>query len=118
MICKYNCTGNEISTNFEQLIAAIKHHAIKGKLHYFVFDNVNRLFGRKLFRRILVMKRILKDYIRVIMICNGFILELKFFDEFLLSEESFVPLYMPNPTKDCLKLVLKDNLNECNNPSF
>jgi hypothetical protein len=81
------------------------------RLIYMVFDNITRLFGRKLFKKILSLKSALKNRVRLILICDGFIPKVKFFDGFLLLEENFIRVLMPSPTKEHLGVVLSNKLS-------
>jgi len=78
---------------------------------YLVFDNITRLFGRKLFKKILSLKYSLRVEIRVILICDGFIPKVKFCSDFLLLEEDFIRVLMPSPSKEHLAVVLSDKLS-------
>eukprot|EP00826_Nyctotherus_ovalis_P054288 TRINITY_DN7100_c0_g2_i1.p1 TRINITY_DN7100_c0_g2~~TRINITY_DN7100_c0_g2_i1.p1 ORF type:complete len:231 (+),score=68.79 TRINITY_DN7100_c0_g2_i1:549-1241(+) len=89
---------------------------VKKRTRYLVFDNVNRIVYRKVFRKIVGVMRVLKEYVRVVMICNGCIPKLSFFDEFMATDQSFFPIYMPPPSKDHLKTVLRDKISEIANP--
>jgi len=108
--------SNQTSTSFINLVKAVKQQVIKGKIRYLVFDNIDEIVHRKLFRKIMAVRRALKDYVRIVMICNGCIPKLSFFDEFLATEANFFPIFMPPPSREHLKEVLRDKVNEITNP--
>jgi hypothetical protein len=116
LISNKSLKSNETSTNFVNLIKTVKQQVVKGKIHYLVFDNINEIVNRKVFRKMMALRRALKDYVRIVMICNGCIPKLSFFDEFLAAEATFFPIFMPPPSKEHLKEVLRDKVNELTNP--
>lgn len=77
---------------------------------YFVFDNITRIFGRKLFKKVMALKSALKNRLKLVLICDGFIPKTKFCDELFLLEEGFVGVLMPSPSKEHLESVLVNKL--------
>eukprot|EP00826_Nyctotherus_ovalis_P036944 TRINITY_DN3325_c0_g1_i3.p1 TRINITY_DN3325_c0_g1~~TRINITY_DN3325_c0_g1_i3.p1 ORF type:complete len:207 (+),score=54.49 TRINITY_DN3325_c0_g1_i3:461-1081(+) len=58
----------------------------------------------------MALKSALKNKLRFILICDGFIPKTKFCDELLLLEEGFVGVLMPSPSKEHLEAVLCSKL--------
>jgi len=106
------CKGFEPTSSFAKLHGFIQKQIIYDKLHYFVFDNMTRMFNRKIFKKILALKSMLKHQIRIIVICDGFVPCNRFCNEFILLSENFVMMLMPVPTKEHLQVVLPKKMGD------
>jgi hypothetical protein len=92
--------------SFAQLVEILTTATLNVAPHYFVFDHADKVFGEKLFRKLLVMKSRIEAFGRFIFICDGAIPNTKHCSEYLLLQESFMVLLMEPPTLSDLTAIL------------
>jgi hypothetical protein len=102
--------------SFMKLSKSFKQRTLHKRIHYFVFDNITRILNRKLFKKLLALNYELRNHIKVIMICDGFIPRTKYCDEFTLLDTGFVQMLMLSPSKEHLQVVLNEKVDTLTHP--